>query len=112
MPLSLNHIGAMLEINVSASEVDFISFLGNEKEVLSPVIVDPKTGKYESPSQPNVQITVPRQNGSTYILVPPFLFKKGFTLILSENIRLDISDFHVNLAQSIILHTKNLALLS
>ena len=84
MPVSLNHIGAMLEINVSASEVAFISFLGNEKEVLSPVIVDPKTGKYESPSQPNVQITVPRQNGSTYILVPPFLFKKGFTLILSD----------------------------
>ena len=84
MPVSLNHIGAMLEINVSASEVDFISFLGNEKEVLSPVIVDPKTGKYESPSQPNVQITVPRQNGNTYILVPPFLFKKGFTLILSD----------------------------
>lgn len=84
MPVSLNHIGAMLEINVSASEVAFISFLGNEKEVLSPVIVDPMTGKYESPSQPNVQITVPRQNGNTYILVPPFLFKKGFTLILSD----------------------------
>lgn len=83
--LMLNHIGAMLEINVDMEEVAKITFVGNRLESLSPVIVDSRSGEVSFTSQSNVHITVPVQaEGNTYIAVPPLNLEKGFSLICSN----------------------------
>lgn len=83
---ALNHVGAMLEIDVQIEGVSQLSFAGNMLENLSPVIVDPETAAVEvSSSESNLQITVPVQtSGKTYIAVPPVNFTKGFSLICSN----------------------------
>lgn len=83
---ALNHVGAMLEIDVQIEGVSQLSFAGNMLENLSPVIVDPETAAAEvSSSESNLQITVPVQtSGKTYIAVPPVNFTKGFSLICSN----------------------------
>lgn len=81
----MNHVGAMLEIDVNMQEVTQITFAGNRLEKLSPVIVDPKTGDVSFSSEDNVQITVPvSPDGKTYISVPPVNMEKGFSLICSN----------------------------
>lgn len=81
----MNHVGAMLEIDVKMPEVTQITFAGNRLEKLSPVIVDPKTDEVSFSSEVNVQITVPvNPDGKTYISVPPVNLEKGFSLICSN----------------------------
>lgn len=81
----MNHVGAMLEIDVQMDEVAQITFAGNQLEKLSPAIVDPKTGKVTFSSEANVQITVPvNPDGKTYISVPPVNLEKGFSIICSN----------------------------
>lgn len=81
----MNHVGAMLEMEVKMPEVTQITFAGNRLEKLSPVIVDPKTGEVSFSSEANVQITVPvNPEGKTYISVPPVNLEKGFSLICSN----------------------------
>lgn len=81
----LNHVGAMLEIDIEVDDVATVTFAGNGLEKLSPLEIDPTTGDYMLPTEANVQITVPvREDGKTYICVPPITFAKGFSLILSK----------------------------
>ena len=81
----LNHVGAMLEIDIAVDDVATVTFAGNGLEKLSPLEIDPATGGYTLPTETNVQITVPVQkDGKTYICVPPITFAKGFSLILSK----------------------------
>ena len=88
MALELNHVGAMLELDVKIEGVVYVTLAGNRKEPLSPLIIDPKIGSYEMTKEAggaNVQITVPKQIGKTYIAVPPVRFVKGFSLILTDS---------------------------
>ena len=81
----LNHVGAMLEIDIAVDDVATVTFAGNGLEKLSPLEIDPATGGYTLPTETHVQITVPVQkDGKTYICVPPIKFPKGFSLILSK----------------------------
>lgn len=81
----LNHVGAMLEIQVNIDGVSQLTFAGNRLEGLSPVIVDAATGEVSFTNEANVQITVPVQSeGKTYIAVPPVNLEKGFSIICSN----------------------------
>lgn len=81
----LNHVGAMLEIQVNIDGVSQLTFAGNRLEGLSPVIVDAVTGEISFTNEANVQITVPvRSEGKTYIAVPPVNLEKGFSIICSN----------------------------
>lgn len=85
MSAKLNHVGAVLEIDVKMAGVAKVSFVGNNLEILSPVIVDPQNGAVSFASQANVQITVPvNNNGKTYIAVPPVNMDKGFSLVCTN----------------------------
>ena len=82
---ALNHVGAMLEIDVQMDDVGQITFVGNKLETLSPVIIDTETGEISFSSQSNVQITVPvRQKGKVYVAVPPVNLENGFSLVCSN----------------------------
>ena len=86
MSAKLDHVGAMLEIDVRMPQVSQVTLVGNRLETLSPVVYDPHTGDVSLTSQSNVQITVPvNPDGYTYIAVPPVNMEKGFSLVCSND---------------------------
>ena len=86
MNVSMKHVGAVLELTVETEGVTKVSFVGNKLESLSPITINPDSGKVELSGEAVRQITVDVQkNGKTYLFVPPVYFEKGFTLVCSND---------------------------
>ncbi len=85
MALDLEHLGAVLELDVQTPGVTKVSFVGNGLESLSPVVINPDDDAITLPTEAVTQITVDvQENGKTYLFVPPVDLEKGFTLICSN----------------------------
>ena len=84
--LTMNHLGAVLKLDLQVEGVENISFIGNNLERLSPVLVNPDNHELGSPTEAVTQITVHvRPEGQdTYLFVPPVNLEKGFSLICSK----------------------------
>lgn len=85
MALDLEHLGAVLELDIKTAGVTKVSFVGNGLESLSPVVINPDDDAITLPTEAVTQITVDvQENGKTYLFVPPVDLEKGFTLICSN----------------------------
>lgn len=85
MSLDLEHLGAVLELEVKTPGVTKVSFVGNGLESLSPVVINPDDDAITLPTEAVTKITVDvQENGKTYLFVPPVDLEKGFTLICSN----------------------------
>lgn len=85
MSLDLEHLGAVLELDIKTAGVTKVSFVGNGLESLSPVVINPDDDAITLPTEAVTQITVDvQENGKTYLFVPPVKLEKGFTLICSN----------------------------
>ena len=85
MHVSLEHVGAVLQLSVDIPGVSSITFAGNKLENIYPVEVNPDNDEVFFSNEVGVQITVPVQSeGPTYICVPPVNLEKGFSLICSK----------------------------
>lgn len=84
--LTMNHLGAVLKLDVQVEGVDYVSFIGNNLERLSPVLVDPDNHELGSPTEAVKQITVNvgPEGQDTYLFVPPVNLENGFSLIFSK----------------------------
>lgn len=86
MSLDLEHLGAVLELDVKTAGVTKVSFVGNGLESLSPVVINPHDDTITLPTEAVTQITVDvQEDGKTYLFVPPVKLEKGFTLICSND---------------------------
>lgn len=85
MSVTMQHAGAVLELDVRIDGISTITFAGNRLESLYPLEINPETGDRSVTSTVGLQITVPIQaEGKTYICVPPVKMDKGFSLVLSK----------------------------
>lgn len=86
MNVDLLHLGAVLEIDVRTPGVTKVSMIGNNKEVLSPIIINPEDEAITLPTEAVRQLTVNvQESGKTYLFVPPVNLEKGFTLVFSDD---------------------------
>lgn len=86
MSLDLEHLGAVLELDIKTAGVTKVSFVGNGLESLSPVVINPYDDAITLPTEAVTQITVDvQEDGKTYLFVPPVKLEKGFTLICSND---------------------------
>ena len=85
MEVVMKHVGAVLELTVTTPGVAKISFVGNNLESLSPIIINTEDETVTRSNEAVKQLTVNVQkNGKTYLFVPPIALENGFTLICSN----------------------------
>ena len=86
MNVDLLHLGAVLEIDVRTPGVTKVSMIGNNKEALSPIIINPEDEAITLPTEAVRQLTVNvQESGKTYLFVPPVNLENGFTLVFSDD---------------------------